>query len=230
MSATDRNHSQSSSQSESKLGHFKSFDFIQSPVCIRDAHGNFVYFNDKFKESIKGTQFSCERWFSLLPVELQYGFVSNELTAFNDRNIAATIEVIIEMHYHWYVLFESFTLNSQMYVVWRFFNKIMSSKVSANDGLKKIALGKNAIDPMAVLEPGYLQVFCLYFSGFSHEFISTVLGITTTTSKKRVSKIYSRFGVFNRDDMIVYMHSNQLYVRVNQFAIELIKNNVEKLL
>lgn len=226
MCAMDRDHCPPASQSGSNVNYFHIFDSTATPVCVRSAHGNFVYSNLKFDEYIKGNEFSCEKWFGKLPIELQYNFVSSELSAFTDDNVAVTLKFFKDSTYEWHVLFEPYVFNGGMFVIWRFFKELIPIELTLNHDVKIFPFTKNAINPCLILEPGYMQVFSLYFSGFSHDFISSVLMVSTTTSKNRISKIYNKFGIYNRDSMLLYLHANKMYGRINEYALTLINKIV----
>ena len=203
MSARDLMRSSDSSQSQQEATRFKIFDNSEIPICIRNSSGVFVYSNHNFSNVIKGCEYDSAYWFEKLPLEIKCLLLESEVEALANADVAMIKSVIIEGSFYWCVLFQVIYINSEIFIAWSFLKDVVFSSLNSKY-ISYVAGDVNYLkNPALVLEPGVYQSFCLFFSGFSHEFISKLLCVTSGTSKNRISKSYSIMGVDNKDDMIL---------------------------
>lgn len=148
--------------------------------------------------------------------------LASEVEALANADVAMIKSVIIEGSFYWCVLFQVIHINSEIFIAWSFLKDVVFSSLNS----KCISYAAGDVNylknPALVLEPGVYQSFCLFFSGFSHEFISKLLCVTSGTSKNRISKSYSIMGVDNKDDMLLYLKANSFLPSVHRYAFELI--------
>ena len=222
MSARDLMRSSDSSQSQQEATRFKIFDNSEVPICIRNSSGVFVYSNHNFSNVIKGCEYDSAYWFEKLPLEIKCLLLASEVEALANADVAMIKSVIIEGAFYWCVLFQVIHINSEIFIAWSFLKDVVFSSLNS----KCISYAAGDVNylknPALVLEPGVYQSFCLFFSGFSHEFISKLLCVTSGTSKNRISKSYSIMGVDNKDDMLLYLKANSFLPSVHRYAFELI--------
>lgn len=222
MSARDSMRSSDSSQSQQEATRFKIFDNSEVPICIRNSSGVFVYSNHNFSNVIKGCEYDSAYWFEKLPLEIKCLLLASEVEALANADVAMIKSVIIEGSFYWCVLFQVIHINSEIFIAWSFLKDVVFSSLNS----KCISYAAGDVNylknPALVLEPGVYQSFCLFFSGFSHEFISKLLCVTSGTSKNRISKSYSIMGVDNKDDMLLYLKANSFLPSVHRYAFELI--------
>ena len=222
MSARDLMRSSDSSQSQQEATRFKIFDNSEIPICIRNSSGVFVYSNHNFSNVIKGCEYDSAYWFEKLPLEIKCLLLASEVEALANADVAMIKSVIIEGSFYWCVLFQVIHINSEIFIAWSFLKDVVFSSLNS----KCISYAAGDVNylknPALVLEPGVYQSFCLFFSGFSHEFISKLLCVTSGTSKNRISKSYSIMGVDNKDDMLLYLTANSFLLSVHRYAFELI--------
>ena len=222
MSARDLMRSSDSSQSQQEATRFKIFDNSEIPICIRNSSGVFVYSNHNFSNVIKGCEYDSAYWFEKLPLEIKCLLLESEVEALANADVAMIKSVIIEGSFYWCVLFQVIYINSEIFIAWSFLKDVVFSSLNSKY-ISYVAGDVNYLkNPALVLEPGVYQSFCLFFSGFSHEFISKLLCVTSGTSKNRISKSYSIMGVDNKDDMILYLKANSFLPSVHRYAFELI--------
>lgn len=214
--------SQSDSQSKLDFDIFSIFSHYETPVCIRDSKGFFVYSNEMFSEYIKGYEYDSAFWFDRLPVDLKCNLLMSELDALSDSKSVVLNNLIIDTSFHWYVFFQRISIHNVNFIVWVFIKDVFFNDQVMCKRITKDFIVKGVGNPALILEPGVYQNFCLYFSGFSHEFISNLLGVTLGTSKKRVSKAYALLGTSGRDEMILYLKVNSFLHGVQNYAFELI--------
>jgi len=227
MSARDPILSSSSRQSELAADSSVLLSSLEYPLCLRSLNGDFVYSNMKFSECIKGFEYSISEWFERLPVETRCQMLSCELDALSSPNLATFMNLNVERIYQFSVLFNNVVVNKTMYISWSFFDKLIFKENNSyfRLGTKIKSLDKR--NPAVILEPAYYKVFCLYFSGFTHDFISSLLKINVGTSKNRVSKAYSLIGIIGRDEMVLYLKTNSYFESVLDYAFHLISCNNE---
>lgn len=228
MSARDPILSSSARQSELTTDSYVFLSNLEYPLCLRNLDGEFVYTNSKFVEYIKGYEYSITEWFNRLPVETRCELLSCELGALASPNIGTFMNLDIEKSYQYCVLFYKIVIDGTEYATWSFFDKLLFKENGFYFGLKRKIKSLDSRNPAIVLEPPYYKVFCLYFSGFSHEFISSLLKVNVGTSKNRISKAYSIFGISGRDEMILYLKSNSYLHSVIDHAFYLISICSEK--
>ena len=222
MSARDLMRSSDSSQSQQEATRFKIFDNSEIPICIRNSSGVFVYSNHNFSNVIKGCEYDSAYWFEKLPLEIKCLLLASEVEALANADVAMIKSVIIEGSFYWCVLFQVIYINSEIFIAWSFLKDVVFSSLNSKY-ISYVAGDVNYLkNPALVLEPGVYQSFCLFFSGFSHEFISKLLCVTSGTSKNRISKSYSIMGVDNKDDMLLYLKANSFLPSVHRYAFELI--------
>ena len=222
MSARDLMRSSDSSQSQQEATRFKIFDNSEVPICIRNSSGVFVYSNHNFSNVIKGCEYDSAYWFEKLPLEIKCLLLESEVEALANADVAMIKSVIIEGSFYWCVLFQVIHINSEIFIAWSFLKDVVFSSLNSKY-ISYVAGDVNYLkNPALVLEPGVYQSFCLFFSGFSHEFISKLLCVTSGTSKNRISKSYSIMGVDNKDDMLLYLKANSFLPSVHRYAFELI--------
>lgn len=230
MSARDLMRSSDSSQSQQEATRFKIFDNSEVPICIRNSSGVFVYSNHNFSNVIKGCEYDSAYWFEKLPLEIKCLLLASEVEALANADVAMIKSVIIEGSFYWCVLFQVIHINSEIFIAWSFLKDVVFSSLNS----KCISYAAGDVNylknPALVLEPGVYQSFCLFFSGFSHEFISKLLCVTSGTSKNRISKSYSIMGVDNKDDMLLYLKANSFLPSVHRYAFELISAKCSHLL
>ncbi|HIE1239986.1 TPA: hypothetical protein ACXJU5_004118 [Enterobacter ludwigii] len=230
MSARDLMRSSDSSQSQQEATRFKIFDNSEIPICIRNSSGVFVYSNHNFSNVIKGCEYDSAYWFEKLPLEIKCLLLESEVEALANADVAMIKSVIIEGSFYWCVLFQVIYINSEIFIAWSFLKDVVFSSLNSKY-ISYVAGDVNYLkNPALVLEPGVYQSFCLFFSGFSHEFISKLLCVTSGTSKNRISKSYSIMGVDNKDDMILYLKANSFLPSVHRYAFELISAKCTHLL
>ncbi|HDT2083209.1 hypothetical protein NDY21_24870 [Enterobacter roggenkampii] len=230
MSARDLMRSSDSSQSQQEATRFKIFDNSEIPICIRNSSGVFVYSNHNFSNVIKGCEYDSAYWFEKLPLEIKCLLLESEVEALANADVAMIKSVIIEGSFYWCVLFQVIYINSEIFIAWSFLKDVVFSSLNSKY-ISYVAGDVNYLkNPALVLEPGVYQSFCLFFSGFSHEFISKLLCVTSGTSKNRISKSYSIMGVDNKDDMILYLKANSFLPSVHRYAFELISAKCSHLL
>lgn len=230
MSARDLMRSSDSSQSQQEATRFKIFDNSEIPICIRNSSGVFVYSNHNFSNVIKGCEYDSAYWFEKLPLEIKCLLLESEVEALANADVAMIKSVIIEGSFYWCVLFQVIYINSEIFIAWSFLKDVVFSSLNSKY-ISIVAGDVNYLkNPALVLEPGVYQSFCLFFSGFSHEFISKLLCVTSGTSKNRISKSYSIMGVDNKDDMILYLKANSFLPSVHRYAFELISAKCSHLL
>lgn len=223
MSARDPILSSSARQSELATDSYLFLSNLEYPLCLRSLDGEFLYSNPKFAECIKGYEYSIEDWFNRLPVETRCELLSCELDSLISPNIATFMNLDIEQSYKFCVLFYKIMIDSIEYVAWSFFDKLLFIESGFYSGLKRKIKSLESRHPAIVLEPPCYNVFCLYFSGFTHEFTSSLLRINVGTSKNRISKAYSLFGISGRDEMILFLKSNSYLQSVMDHAFNLIR-------
>lgn len=223
MSARDLMRSSDSSQSLQDASGFKLFDKSEVPICVRNSSGHFVYSNSAFSDVIKGSEYDAAYWFEKLPLELKCTLLEKEVDALASPDLAIIKSVMVDDYFYWCVLFRVIFVNSERYVTWCFIKDV----VFDSENVRCLSHGLNHTydvkNPALVLEPGVYQSFCLFFSGFTHEFIARLLSVTSGTSKNRISKSYSVMGVENKDDMILYLKVNSFLSGVHRYAFELIR-------
>ena len=230
MSARDLMRSSDSSQSQQEATRFRIFDNSEIPICIRNSSGVFVYSNHNFSNVIKGCEYDSAYWFEKLPLEIKCLLLESEVEALANADVAMIKSVIIEGSFYWCVLFQVIYINSEIFIAWSFLKDVVFSSLNSKY-ISYVAGDVNYLkNPALVLEPGVYQSFCLFFSGFSHEFISKLLCVTSGTSKNRISKSYSIMGVDNKDDMILYLKANSFLPSVHRYAFELISAKCTHLL
>ncbi|WP_336819720.1 MULTISPECIES: hypothetical protein [unclassified Cedecea] len=230
MSARDLMRSSDSSQSQQEATGFKIFDNSEIPICIRNSSGVFVYSNHNFSNVIKGCEYDSAFWFEKLPLEIKCLLLESEVEALANADVAMIKSVIIEGSFYWCVLFQVIYINSEIFIAWSFLKDVVFSSLNSKC-ISYVAGDVSYLkNPALVLEPGVYQSFCLFFSGFSHEFISKLLCVTSGTSKNRISKSYSIMGVDNKDDMILYLKANSFLPSVHRYAFELISAKCSHLL
>ena len=230
MSARDLMRSSDSSQSQQEATRFRIFDNSEIPICIRNSSGVFVYSNHNFSNVIKGCEYDSAYWFEKLPLEIKCLLLESEVEALANADVAMIKSVIIEGSFYWCVLFQVIYINSEIFIAWSFLKDVVFSSLNSKY-ISYVAGDVNYLkNPALVLEPGVYQSFCLFFSGFSHEFISKLLCVTSGTSKNRISKSYSIMGVDNKDDMILYLKANSFLPSVHRYAFELIRAKCTHLL
>ncbi|RSB26232.1 hypothetical protein [Enterobacter cloacae] len=230
MSARDLMRSSDSSQSQQEATRFKIFDNSEIPICIRNSSGVFVYSNHNFSNVIKGCEYDSAYWFEKLPLEIKCLLLESEVEALANADVAMIKSVIIEGSFYWCVLFQVIYINSEIFIAWSFLKDVVFSSLNSKC-ISYVAGDVSYLkNPALLLEPGVYQSFCLFFSGFSHEFISRLLCVTSGTSKNRISKSYSIMGVDNKDDMILYLKANSFLPSVHRYAFELISAKCSHLL
>ncbi|EJK1259033.1 hypothetical protein NKZ99_004234 [Salmonella enterica] len=222
MSARDLMRSSECSQSLEVQSCFNLYIQAEMPVCIRDSFGNFVFSNPLFSEYIKGSEYDASFWFSKIPLSLQHAILKKELDALANPQMAVIKSVIMDGNFHWYILFQVLRINSHNYIRWSFVKDVVFSGGSLRSIETARVRKRDSLNPALVLEPGVYKTFCLYFSGFSHEFSSRLLGVGLGTSKKRISKAYSLMGIDGRDEMIIYLQANSYLHGIQMYAFELI--------
>ncbi|MEZ2578090.1 hypothetical protein [Buttiauxella ferragutiae] len=233
MSARDPIRSACHSQSDPEDNPFHFFSLLshfKSPVCVRNSHGDFIYFNDEFSECIKGYEYNSKHWFSHLSIEQQLEFSSAELTSFMSSEAVVVLNFLIKTEYYWVVSFSSLHIGSEIYSVWNFYKRIDYKNETRVNSLSGFFSIKEKVDMSCIFKPGHWQVFCLYVSGFSHEFIGLLLNISPDTSKNRISKIHSSINIRSRDELIIYVISNDLHDQVKAYSLTLINIGVARLL
>lgn len=222
MSARDPILSSSARQSELATDSYLFLSNLEYPLCLRSLDGEFLYSNPKFAECIKGYEYSIEDWFNRLPFETRCELLSCELNAFASSNVATYMHLEIDNSYLYSVLFYKIAVNGCECAAWSFFDKVLFNEGAFYPGLKKRINGTGFRNPALILEPSCYKVFCLYFSGLTHEFISSLLRINIGTSKNRISKAYTLLGISGRDEMILYLKSNSYLQSVMGYAFYLI--------
>ncbi|EAX1823558.1 hypothetical protein [Pseudocitrobacter faecalis] len=228
MSARDLMRYSDLSQSPQIHSCFEIFSQMEVPVCIRNSHGEFVFSNSLFSEYIKGSEYEASFWFGKLPFELQCAILNKELDAQANPQMTVIKSVIIDDTFHWYILFQVIKSESESFIVWSFVKDLVFSGGSLRSIENTKLKIKDSLNPALVLEPGVYKTFCLYFSGFSHEFIAKLLGVGVGTSKNRISKSYSLMGIYGRDSMIIYLQSNSYLHGIQMYAFELINAQFSK--
>lgn len=229
MSARDPILSSSSRQSELMTDSYVFLSNLEYPICLRNLDGDFVYTNLKFIECIKGYEYSILEWFNRLPVETRCELLSCELDSLISPNVATFMNLYIEQSYQFCVLFNKVMIDGTEYISWSFFDKLLFKENSFFSGLKRKIKTLESRHPALVLEPPCYNVFCLYFSGFTHEFSSSLLGVNVGTSKNRISKAYSLFGISGKDEMILFLESNSYLKSVIDHAFSLISSRNEEM-
>ncbi|MFK3915110.1 hypothetical protein ACI2JI_24005 [Enterobacter cancerogenus] len=224
MSARDLMRSSDSSQSQQEATRFKIFDNSEVPICIRNSSGVFVYSNHNFSNVIKGCEYDSAYWFEKLPLELKCALLEKEVDALANPDMAIIKSFVIEDYFYWCVLFQVVCIDSESYILWHFIRDVVFSQANGRD-LNHIVNDVFEIkNPALVLEPGVYQSFCLFFSGFTHDFISRLLSVTSGASKKRISKAYSIMEIDSKDDMILYLKTHSFLPSIHRYAFELINS------
>lgn len=223
MSAHDHMCYSESSQSELAGCNFSIYSQSETPICIRDSNGNFVYSNAMFSECVKGTEYTSEFWFSKLDGDMQYILLARELETLANPLTASVIKVVIDGSYHWHVLFQVSRINGTDFIIWSFLNNVIVYKETMTASGIRLPSVLNVVHPALSLESQDYEAFCLFFSGLSHKCISKYLGITPATSRNRIARAYERIGLSDRDSMILYLNVNSFLPSIHAYASSLIK-------
>jgi len=223
MSARDPIRSSVISQSSLTENLFTIFTSTEMPVCIRDGNGNFIFNNSVFTEFIKGFEYSVDVWFKKLPMHIQLELLKCEIDLLSNSGSVVISKAFMEHSFDCYVLLQKITIGDRNFTAWLFLKKVLYSGEVLIPELNKFFRGREIKNPALTLEVNVYQTFCLYFSGFSHEFISGLLGVTRSASKKRISKAYTLLNINGKDEMLLFLRANSFLHDVHKYAFLIIR-------
>jgi len=208
MCARDRNKTNSSGQSKSNEILYSLINSSSVPTCVRDDSGNFVLYNNAFYELIIPCAFNASEWFSSIPTSYQIKIRMCELQSYADSSATLFINKSPLIDDFDQVTFEKININCTCYIVWRLFNSFEKFPFF---GRFNFLIKFNNRD---------LCVFSLFFSGFSHDFISKRMNISIRTSKAIIKKVYDSLGLKNKDDVIKIIYLENIFRVVNKNTLK----------
>lgn len=197
MCARDPSKTNSSGQSKSNEILYSLINLSSIPACVRDDSGNFVVYNRAFYELISPHALSASQWFSLISTDYQAKIRMSELRSCADNSATLFINNSPVIDGCDQITFEKIQVGYSGYIVWRLF---YSYERLPNFGRFSFLLNVDSRD---------VYVFSLFFSGFSHDFISKSMNISIRTSKAIIKKVYDLLDLKNKDDVIrvIYMEN-----------------------
>lgn len=224
MSARDPIRSSAISQSSLAENLFRIYSSSATPVCIRDGEGSFIYNNFVFTEFIKGFEYSVDIWFDKLPSYIRLELLKCEIDLLSISESIVLSKAFMEHSFDCYVLLQKITIDNHTFTAWHFVKKVLHSGEVSIPELNKVFRGREVKNPALTMEANVYQTFCLYFTGFSHEFISGLLGVTPSASKKRISKAYTLLNINSKDEMLLFLRANSFLDNVHKYAFLIIRD------
>lgn len=222
MSARDPIRSSSARQSNLMRDHYLFLSAIDYPLCLRSAEGDFLYSNAKFTEDVKGYEYNEKAWFEKLPIHVQLELLKCELELLANSDCVVLSKVFIDHSFECSVLFLKTILEGRVFASWLFIKGVIYTDSMILPESKKRFRGKELVNPVLVLEPNVYQTFCLFFSGFSHDFIAGILGVSVNATKKRISKSYQILDIGSKDEMILYLRAGSYFQNIHDTAFRII--------
>ena len=203
MCARDRSETNSSGQSKSNEILYSLINSSSVPTCVRDSGGNFVVYNSAFYELISPYALNASEWFSLISTNHQAKICMCEIRSYAGNSATLFINNSPVINGFDQITFEKIDIDCTCYIVWKLF---YSYGKLPSYGRFSFLLNFNNRD---------VCVFSLFFSGFSHDFISKRMNISIRTSKSIIKKVYDILDLNNKDDVISVIYMEDIFRMVN---------------
>ncbi|MCP9269136.1 hypothetical protein M5U04_13830 [Xenorhabdus sp. XENO-1] len=183
-------------------------DFYECPVCVRNESCDFALNNLRFN-SVISSQFSPDEWFSELSTDLKLLMRKSEINVLSHPEKSSILKNVLINDFRWMILIDAIWIDDKKYTMWKFLREGSVLERDFKYPLNSCFDIPERFIFCKKMNGTEWNVFCLYFSGFGHFYISKRMNISVRTSKSIIKRVYEymEFTSENKDDVIHYLYS-----------------------